>query len=232
MNCRKARSYISAYYDDELSYSTREELLKHIENCTNCQKEMLFQEQVRAGLKAFPREELSDDFNDRLLARIYSAPRTEETKISNVPSVLTFRLRSLAPVFAAAGFIIIAAFLAFSQFAIIGGGSDNIADKPGDGPINNVRYDRPQMTFTAPNQNVSASEMALNVARMESLQIVTSLKDNKLMIDRMRLDASNQFGGFQDRTSNLNESAEEKYRNSRKYIYPVIRNAGSDRNPY
>jgi hypothetical protein len=192
---------------------------------------MLFQEQVRAGLKAFPREELSDDFNDRLFARIYSAPRTEETRIYNVPSVLAYRLRSLAPVFAAAGFIVIAAFLAFSQFAIFGGGSDNIADNDGS-TINSVKYQRPALNYIRPTQNISASEMALSAAKLESLQVATSMKDNKLMIDRMRLDASNKFGGFQDRTDDLDEAVEERYNNSRKYIYPVIRNANSDRNPY
>ena len=231
MNCRKARCYISAYYDEELSYSTKDELLKHIENCTSCQKEMLFQEQVRAGLKAFPREELSDDFNDRLFARIYSAPRTEETRIHNVPSILTYRLRSLAPVFAAAGFIVIAAFLAFSQFAIIGGGNDSIADNDGS-TINSVNFQRPTVNYIRPTQTISASEMALDAAKLESLQVATSMKDNKLMIDRMRLDASNKFGGFQERTNDLDEAVEERYNNSRKYIYPVIRNANSDRNPY
>jgi len=192
---------------------------------------MLFHEQVRAGLKALPREELADDFNDRLFARIYSAPRTETTRISNVPSVLTYRLRSLAPVFAAAGFIVIAAFLAFSQFAIIGGGSDNIADRD-RGTINSVNYRPPEMNFTRPTQNISASEMALNAERLDSLQVATFLKDQKRMIDWMRLNAANSFGGFQDRTHNLDQTVEEKYNESRKYIFPVVTNAGSGRNPY
>jgi hypothetical protein len=232
MNCRKALSYISAYYDDELSYSTKDELLKHVENCTKCQREMLLQEQVRAGVKSFAAEELADDFNDRLFARIYSAPRTEATRVSNVPTVLSFRLKSIAPVFAAASVIVIAAFLALSQFAFIGNsGGDNYADNQKSGLIN-VSGDIPLVTPAHDYYPISAGDMSLSAARLESLQILASLKNNKMLMDRMRLDAANRFGGFQNRNNDLNQAVEERYNTSRKYIYPVVRNAGADTNPY
>lgn len=232
MNCRKARSYISAYYDDELSYSTKDELLKHVENCTKCQKEMLFQEQVRAGVRSFPREELADDFNDRLFARIYSAPRTEATRVSNVPTVLSYRLKSMAPVFAAASVIVIAAFLAFSQFAFIGNSNnDNYANSQKSGLIN-VRGEVPPLNPPRDYYPASAGELSLSAARLESLQISAAMKDQKMLWDRMRLDAANRFGGFQNRNNDLNQAVEERYNTNRKYLYPVIKNAGADTNPY
>ena len=118
MNCRKARSYILASYDEELSHSEKKELLKHIENCTRCQKEKLYLEQVRAGLKGLPEDHLSDDFNDKLFARIYSAPRTEVTRISNVPSVLAYRFRLIAPVMAAACMVFILSWFGVSQLLV------------------------------------------------------------------------------------------------------------------
>ncbi len=232
MNCRKARSYISAYYDEELSYSTKDELLKHVENCTKCQREMLFQEQVRAGVKSFPTEELTDDFNDRLFARIYSAPRTEATRISSVPTVLSYRLKSIAPVFAAAGVIVIAAFLALSQFAFTGNGAgDSYVDTQKSGLIN-VSGEVPLVNPSSDFYPISAGDMSLSAARLESLQIMAAMKNNKMLMDRMRLDAANRFGGFQTRNNDLNQAVEERYNTSRKYIYPVVRNAGADTNPY
>ncbi len=231
MNCRKARSCISEYYDGELSRSEKAELLKHIENCTHCQKEMLFMEQVRAGLKSIPTDQLSDDFNDRLFARIYSAPRTDDsaTRIRNVPSAISYRVKLFTPAFVAATVVLIAAFIGFNQLSILRSGEGSLAENEKT-LIQNVN--QTPVRPLPQGFKISANEIALDVARLESLQVATSLRDNKLMIDRMRLDAANNFGGFNSRINAASEAERERYNRSRRYIYPVIQNADTERNPY
>lgn len=230
MNCRKARSYILASYDEELSHSEKKELLKHIENCTRCQKEKLYLEQVRAGLKGIPEDRLSDDFNDKLFARIYSAPRTEATRVSNVPSVLAYRLRLIAPVMAAACVVFLLSWFGVSQLIV--NNSENPQMVNTESQIFQRVNDRP-VTPVDDNYSYSTSGLAFSAAKLESLQIAASLKDNELMFRRLRLEAARNFGGFGPGITDMRRAQNEDENAQRKYIYPVVSNAAeSNRQPY
>jgi anti-sigma factor RsiW len=229
MNCRRARSYISAYYDEELSHSVNKELLQHIENCTSCQKEKLLIEQVRVGLKSIPKDELSTEFNDKLFARIYSAPRTEETRLSVVPSVLVYRLRMLSPLLAAACVVFLLAWIGISQISILN--NDNSGMVQAENQLIQKVNDRP-MSPEEKFYRYSNSSLALEVAKFDSLQIATSLQNNRLMFDRLRLEAISNFGGFNNVNYSSRPTTDGRPNSSWRYVYPVIRNAGTNRNPY
>ena len=174
MNCRKARYYISAYYDEELSNSVKTELLKHVEICTSCQKELILLEQMRAGLKAFPTDQLSDDFNDKLFARIYNAPRTEATKVSDVPSEFVYRLRWLSPVITAMAVIFIAVFIGYNQFSSPDAPPINYAGTEHQ-MIDNINQSAPHDPYVS-SYPFSASNLSFSAAKLESLQVAASLE--------------------------------------------------------
>jgi len=236
MNCRKARSCISAYYDHELSHSTEKELLQHLEHCTRCQKEKLYLEQVEANLRSSMQDRLGDDFNDRLFARIYSAPRTEAIQLSNIPSPLAYRFRTLAPLLAAACVLFIMGWVGLNQFVMpresdqFATGEDNYLIRVNERSLERsgiLQPAEPVDYFT------SARGLAFSIAKLESLQVATALRDNRLMLNRLRLDAARSFGGFSTFFRELQPDSNDHYHDvPERYIYPVVKNAGERQNPY
>ncbi|MDH4155668.1 MAG: zf-HC2 domain-containing protein [candidate division Zixibacteria bacterium] len=79
MRCRKARSYLSAYCNDELTDRRRLAVNEHLSTCSSCRKEEAFQRSLRLAEKQLPRLAVSNDFNTRLLNRI-AAERFAETR--------------------------------------------------------------------------------------------------------------------------------------------------------
>ena len=78
----------------------------------------------------------------------------------------------------------------------------------------------------------SASGLGFSVAKLDSLQIAASLKDNELLFRRLRLEAARNFGGFGNGLNGMRRTGEDEYNAQRRYIYPVVRPAGSSRQPY
>ncbi len=85
MNCRKARSLLSAYSKGELSYSMREKLAAHLEECPACRKQEATIGQINQALLNLPKHELSEDFNMRLFGRIHNAPNGERIRTAHLP---------------------------------------------------------------------------------------------------------------------------------------------------
>lgn len=231
MNCRKARSLILTSYDDELSHSARKELLTHVENCTRCQREKLLIEQMRAGLRSMTAETLSDDFNNKLFARIYSAPRTEEPKVQSVPSAFVFHLKNFMPYLATACALILVVVVTVTQLSPGLEQSDQMVQSE------KARLEQMANNSADPwdyfdREYASGSRgLAFSVAKLESLQVAASMKDNRMMLDRLRLDAARKFGGFNIRDS-FQQYARDNFNGNRHYILPVIRNASSARTPH
>jgi len=235
MNCRKARSFILALYDDELSHSTRKELLKHIESCTRCQKDKLLLEQMKAGVHALPKDRLSDNFNNNLFAKIYSAPRTEATKVSPAPTAVAYYFKSLAPYLTAVVCVVFLAWVGINQLLISTERDSMFTEVSPEDIIDKVNQEalpeqtNPYRTFTPQNY----TNIQFSAGKLDSLQIAASLKSNRLLLNRMRLDAARNFGGFNQsnclvrENNNNNQDTTQK-----KYIYPVVRNANINRNPY
>jgi len=227
MNCRKARFYISAYYDEELSNSIKKELLTHVEICVSCQKELILVEQVRAGLKSFVQEELSDDFNDKLFARIYNAPRTEVTRVSNVPSVLAYRLRWLSPFIAAACVLVFAFWLSFNQLTSPDASKASYTNNT-NSLIKTVN-EKPPVIDNYRRQFYSPAGLAFSAAKLDSLKVAASLKDNHLLFNRLRLDATRNFGGYGNNTF---KPVMQQTEPQTRFIYPVINNADVKKQHY
>lgn len=100
MNCRKVRSYLSAYSDSKLPSDRSEELEVHIRNCKRCEREKLFFEQITATAKTLPRRQLPDDFNLKLMNRIYAEQHrpTESYLPSDAPTIFGRSLRWVSAV--------------------------------------------------------------------------------------------------------------------------------------
>jgi len=170
---------------------------------------------MRAGLKAFPSDKLSEDFNDKLFARIYSAPRTEATKVSDVPSAFVYRLRWLTPAMTAFAVIFIAVWIGYGQFSSPDAPPTNYVDAENQF-IRNINSAAPIDSFQSEYQ-FSTSGLAFSAAKLESLQVAASLKDNRLMFNRLRLDATRNFGGFGNYT-NLRPIMLDNYENQPRFI--------------
>ena len=69
MRCRKARSYLSAYCNDELTDRTRLAVSDHLSTCSTCRKEeAIYRSMISSGAE-IEGLKVDDDFNTRLLNR-------------------------------------------------------------------------------------------------------------------------------------------------------------------
>jgi len=84
MNCQKVRRYLFSYFKRELSPEKTERIGSHLRNCPECAREAREVERINLLLKdGLETLVPSDDFNDKLLARIRSLsfePRLSETR--------------------------------------------------------------------------------------------------------------------------------------------------------
>lgn len=72
MNCRKARSYLSASYDGSLNSNLSKEMEAHIRSCKSCEREKLYIEEIVAAARAMPQQHVPEDFNLQLMNRIFA----------------------------------------------------------------------------------------------------------------------------------------------------------------
>ncbi len=72
MNCRKARSYLSASYDGSLNSNLAKEMEAHIRSCKSCEREKLYIEEIVAAARAMPQKHVPEDFNLQLMNRIFA----------------------------------------------------------------------------------------------------------------------------------------------------------------
>ncbi|MBN1213363.1 MAG: zf-HC2 domain-containing protein [candidate division Zixibacteria bacterium] len=79
MRCRKARSYLSAYSNNELTGRRLIAVREHLSTCTACRKEEAVYRSLRRVGKELPEVSVSGDFNARLLNRI-AEERFAETR--------------------------------------------------------------------------------------------------------------------------------------------------------
>jgi hypothetical protein len=81
MRCRKVRSYLSAYCNDELSGRQRLAVSEHLSTCSVCRKEEAFYKSLNDARSEIGELKVSDDFNAKLLNRIaqerFAETRTE-----------------------------------------------------------------------------------------------------------------------------------------------------------
>ena len=106
MRCRKVRSYLSAYCNDELSGRKRLTIREHLATCSGCRsEEEIYVSMSEAGgrLEEFA---VSDDFNLKLLNRIgrerFAETRTEAHLPKRAPLI---SWRQVVPVLSAVALV-------------------------------------------------------------------------------------------------------------------------------
>ncbi|HUV31153.1 MAG TPA: zf-HC2 domain-containing protein [Acidobacteriota bacterium] len=70
MRCRKVRSFLSAYCNDELTGRKRLAVREHLSTCCDCRREEAFYRSMRAAAGELAGLSVSSDFNTQLLNRI------------------------------------------------------------------------------------------------------------------------------------------------------------------
>jgi len=96
MRCRKARSYLSAYCNEELTGGHKLAVSEHLATCSSCRKEEAIYRSLSLGGRQVKSLRVSDDFNTRLLNRIaqerFAETRTKAYLPKNAPLVVWSKL--------------------------------------------------------------------------------------------------------------------------------------------
>lgn len=114
MRCQKARSFLSAYSNGELTGRAKLAVTEHISVCSDCRQEETFYRTMRQVGVDLPATKLSDDFNTRLLNRIgrerFSETRTKAYLPKNAPVIAWGKA---IPVLVSACLVILVGIMAF-----------------------------------------------------------------------------------------------------------------------
>ncbi len=115
MRCRRVRSYLSAYCNDELNGSRKQAISEHLSTCSACRREEAFYRsmvQAKAELNSL---KVADDFNHKLLNRIaqerFAETRSKAYLPKRAPVVLW---RQVIPAFVTTCMVILLAVINFS----------------------------------------------------------------------------------------------------------------------
>ncbi len=112
MRCRKARSYLSAYCNNELSDKQRQAVAMHLKDCPECRREEALSREIKLSASRLTvGQSVSSDFNEKLLNRIagerFKETRTKAYMPKNAP---IFGWGRLAPAMATAALLVVFAF--------------------------------------------------------------------------------------------------------------------------
>lgn len=113
MRCRKVRSFLSAYSNDELVVRKKLAVSEHLSTCSSCRKQEAVYRSMNEGLDKVSRLQVSDDFNARLLDRVarerFSETRTKAWFPKPIPF---FRWSRVVPVVVSTCALALAIFIA------------------------------------------------------------------------------------------------------------------------
>ena len=79
MRCRKVRSCLSAYCNDELSGRRQASVREHLGRCADCRREEAIFRELQGSVTTLPKFRVTADFNTKLLNRI-AQERFQETR--------------------------------------------------------------------------------------------------------------------------------------------------------
>ena len=82
MNCKEFQEQISLYLDNKLSAAQTDELMKHIENCSDCKQFYDDLAKVKKILSVKPKISVSPNFTDSVMQKIYNI--SAKKKDSNI----------------------------------------------------------------------------------------------------------------------------------------------------
>jgi len=218
MNCRKARSLLSAFSEEELSHSVREKLVQHLDACPSCRKEGVAADQISETVKHLPKQELSDDFNMKLFERIHNAPRAEQAESIRIPkaapSAFFYRLKLAVPVISVAGMLVLALTLVTGTTEMTPGDRPEVASAAGTAP--SVEQTRP---VSQGFQNTGLRGLRLEQAMLESLTVAVSARNGSIL-ERLGRQQKQDFGMLSSRSFVRNVS--QRTGNMRHYVLPNV----------
>ncbi len=216
MNCRKARSLLSAFSKEELSHSVREKLLEHLEACTSCQKQSVVAEQVSETVRHLPKQELSDDFNMRLFESIHNAPRAERTETVRMPkaapSAFLYRLRFISPVIAVAGMLVLALTLSTGTTEVNPAGPELAT------AVIPAQSSEQAQSSSHGFASTGLRGLKLEQAMLESLTVAVSARDGNIF-ERLARQQRQGFGTLDSRSLVRNVSRRS---GNMRYVLPNV----------
>jgi len=110
MRCRKVRSLLSIYCNEELSGRQQLSVREHLAGCAACRREAAVYNSLREASQEMPSLKLSDDFNTRLLNRIgqerFAETRTKAYLPKRAP---VFRWSLVVPALVVTALVIVTA---------------------------------------------------------------------------------------------------------------------------
>lgn len=163
MHCRRVRSYLSAFSNDELTGAVLHQVREHLSNCRECRAEEAVYRSVRLATKQLPSRHLSADFNARILDRVakerFAETRNRAYLPKAAPSVVW---RRLVPVLSSAAVIALVA-IGVSQFKS-GSGAGTVP-----APTVNVAQNNDYLTVQPLARDWSFDSHVAQTDRMSSL---------------------------------------------------------------
>ena len=82
MNCREARTSLSAFHDGELGRSESEAVRAHLLDCASCRREVAELRSITRSLEPESVPKVSDGFTDAVMARLRSGEGAFEARAS------------------------------------------------------------------------------------------------------------------------------------------------------
>lgn len=117
MRCRKVRSYLSAYSNEELTGSNRLAVDEHLSGCAECRKEEELYQALSTAKTNLDKYKVSDDFNARLLNRIGYERFAETRSKAYLPQKAPRIIWSKAiPIFMSACLVFAVSYMNFGSF--------------------------------------------------------------------------------------------------------------------
>lgn len=119
MRCRKVRSYLSAYSNDEVVGRDLVAVREHLSTCSSCRREEGLFSSMRQSARELKAAPLPADFNVKLLNRIAQERFAETRSRAYFPRVEPPLLlwRHLAPVLATAVALVVVGVMAFNKIS-------------------------------------------------------------------------------------------------------------------
>ena len=206
MRCRKVRSYLSAYSNNELTGRRLMVVREHLSTCAECRKEeAIYKSMGRAG-KVLPDVALSGDFNARLLDKIaqerFSETRTRAYLPRTAPAVQWWK------VVPAVTMAVLLVFFGVNTLLPM------LDRNPQQMALSDESLDNSYLTVQPtnnPNLEIDLNKLLAKVERSDRIYQTMARNDG--------------FGALQplDTWVNVNASSQAPFVNNRYRIKPVIR---------
>lgn len=172
MRCRKVRSCLSAYCNDELSGSDRLAIAEHLSTCSACRKEAAIYNSINENRSEISELKVSNDFNVNLLNRIaqerFAETRTKAYLPRTAPRVVWGR--------AIPAFVTACLVLVVSVVMLTPGAKQGIVPGASDSRSLSDAYLTVQPT-TNPNLTVNLDQgwsLADQLARVERVSVISN----------------------------------------------------------